>query len=421
MTAGSKFSVALVGIAQGIYPTALAYFDYFDLTIQTAPNLAPVASNDVYATTAATPLNLAAPGVLSNDADPESTPLTATLDSAPSHSASFTLNPNGAFAYTPANGFSGIDWFAYRASDATNASAIAYVDLVVGADTPTGQVVNVQLDGDHYGAKIISLTFPTVTGAGSTSITPIDPASVGTVPGSFTMFGNFAFDIATTAATTGSIDLCFTLSNLVNSNLFSALRILHNESGILVDRTLSADFPSQTICARVPSLSPFALAVYQAQPHDLTVTAISAPKKLTLKTGTVPKPSKVTVAIQNLGTTTEIITNAAMLAELVHLNVESLGSCSNVVATPVVPNKFPIKLGPKKKLTLAYQVTFECANDPLAGIGHEDYRFTAEVDGTALRGYADTNSDNDVCPRAANGTDKGCNKGLAVKTDILVK
>ena len=63
-------------------------------------------------------------------------------------------------------------------------------------------------------------------------------------------------------------------------------------------------------------------------------------------------------------------------------------------------------------------MTYNCANDPLKGAGHEDYRHIATVNHAAIDGNADTNPSNDSCPRAANGTDKGC---AAVLTDAFMK
>lgn len=167
-------------------------------------------------------------------------------------------------------------------------------------------------------------------------------------------------------------------------------------------------------------------------PHNFAVTSLKAPKKVTLKAGKVPKPAKVAVAIQNLGTITEIIPNLETLNNLVTLNIASLTStCSVPVATLTPPKSFPVTLKPKKSLKLTYLVTINCPNDSAAGIGHEDYRFTVDVDPAALDGSPDTVPANNVCPRPANAVtgDKGCgNKdavtkqiGADVLTDVVVK
>jgi subtilisin family serine protease len=104
-------------------------------------NQPPTAVADSYTATEDTPLHVAAPGVLGNDTDPNSgdTP-TAVLDSGPSHAASFTLNADGSFDYTPEANFSGSDSFTYKAKDPDNAeSNSAKVTITVRAvnDEPT--------------------------------------------------------------------------------------------------------------------------------------------------------------------------------------------------------------------------------------------------------------------------------------------
>ena len=82
----------------------------------TSVNDAPTAGNDSYTTAEDTPLTVAAPGVLGNDADVEGTALTAVLVSGPAH-GTLTLNSNGSFTYTPDANYNGPDSFTYKASD----------------------------------------------------------------------------------------------------------------------------------------------------------------------------------------------------------------------------------------------------------------------------------------------------------------
>ena len=97
-----------------------------------AVNQAPVAQPDAYSTNENTPLNVGAPGVLSNDSDPENSPLTAQLVAGPQqHPTSFVLNPDGSFSYTPSADFIGSDSFTYRASDGTLTSQTVTVTLTV--------------------------------------------------------------------------------------------------------------------------------------------------------------------------------------------------------------------------------------------------------------------------------------------------
>jgi Beta-propeller repeat/WD40-like Beta Propeller Repeat len=127
-------------------------------------------------------------------------------------------------------------------------------------NTPAGGNVSVALSG-------VNLTFAGVTAAGNTTATPIDPASAGQTPGGYTVDGGGpAYEVQTTASYTAPIQVCFNVSAVNDPATFAALRVLHGEGGVLVDRTILApdapapDFASRTLCARVSSLSPFVIA-----------------------------------------------------------------------------------------------------------------------------------------------------------------
>jgi hypothetical protein len=99
-------------------------------------NTAPAATADSYTAQQNTTLVIPAAGVLANDSDPQSNPLTAVLDTAPVH-GSVSLNPNGGFAYTPASGYTGLDSFSYHASDGALNSDSVNVEITVAiATTP---------------------------------------------------------------------------------------------------------------------------------------------------------------------------------------------------------------------------------------------------------------------------------------------
>jgi hypothetical protein len=106
---------------------------------------------------------------------------------------------------------------------------------------------------------------------------------------------------------------------------------------------------------------------------------------------------------------------------MVRLDVLSLGACPNPPATLVAP-AFPVTLAPKKKLTVVFAVTFDCANDPLPAPAW-DYRHVASV---SLPG--DVYSANNTCPHDPTTTDKGCGGkkpdktlGAELFTDVVVK
>ena len=96
---------------------------------------------------------------------------------------------------------------------------------------------------------------------------PILPASAGTVPGGYDISGvNLAYEITSTAAIAGPITIAFRVPSINDPVVFNSLRVLHNEVGTLVDRTILApdspthDFANRTLYARVDSLSPFVIA-----------------------------------------------------------------------------------------------------------------------------------------------------------------
>ena len=91
----------------------------------------PVAVNQSYATAQNTALSIGAPGVLTNDTDPNNLALTAVLVGGPVHGA-LTLNSNGSFTYVPATGYYGTDTFTYEAYDGQLDSSPATVALTVG-------------------------------------------------------------------------------------------------------------------------------------------------------------------------------------------------------------------------------------------------------------------------------------------------
>jgi chitodextrinase len=99
------------------------------------PNNAPVANADSYSTRRDALLVVAAPGVLSDDSDPDGDPLTAHLHDGAAHGA-LTLEADGSFRYLPQPGFVGTDQFTYHVSDATLDSPAATVTIHVTAVRP---------------------------------------------------------------------------------------------------------------------------------------------------------------------------------------------------------------------------------------------------------------------------------------------
>jgi hypothetical protein len=103
------------------------------VTITVSPvNDPPTAAADSFTALADRTLNIGAPGVLFNDSDVDGDSLTAVKVSSPAHGV-LTLAANGAFSYTPADGYRGPDAFSYRASDGELESPTRVVTLNVTA------------------------------------------------------------------------------------------------------------------------------------------------------------------------------------------------------------------------------------------------------------------------------------------------
>lgn len=172
--------------------------------------------------------------------------------------------------------------------------------------------------------------------------------------------------------------------------------------------------------------------------YDLAVAGITAPSKVSLTAKKPQKLAKVAVLVENRGPVAETIPDAAKLAQLVTLDVTSLGAgCASPVATlhagkPQKP--LPLTVKSKRRFTVLFDVTIGCANDPESGSGHADYRLSAHVNRAAL-GDPDSHPVDDSCPRSVTPPyavdpypdgkirDKGCGAKKPDKTrggDVLL-
>jgi hypothetical protein len=108
------------------------------LTSNTAPvaidvDARPSATADVYRAAMFNNLNVAAPGVLTNDTDADGDPLNAVLVSGPAHATLFFLLADGSFAYTPQTTYQSSDSFTYKASDGRLDSNTVTVTITINA------------------------------------------------------------------------------------------------------------------------------------------------------------------------------------------------------------------------------------------------------------------------------------------------
>jgi VCBS repeat-containing protein len=128
------------------------------VSIDVSPvNDAPTTADDAYSLDQGTTLTIdAAGGVLANDSDIDSNPLTASVVTGPAN-GSLSLNADGSFSYTPSANFSGTDTFTYAADDGsaqTNATVTLTVNPVAHAPVPaidnysTGEDVPLTIGAD---------------------------------------------------------------------------------------------------------------------------------------------------------------------------------------------------------------------------------------------------------------------------------
>ncbi|MFN8440185.1 MAG: Ig-like domain-containing protein [Caldilineaceae bacterium] len=121
LVVGSHFKDVAANLDQGAVYLYLA-----------TANSVPTVQEDVYTVVENGVLTVSAPGILANDSDANSDPITATLLSPPSN-GELNLSLDGGFVYTPTLNFSGLDSFSYQASDGISASLTATVTITVTA------------------------------------------------------------------------------------------------------------------------------------------------------------------------------------------------------------------------------------------------------------------------------------------------
>lgn len=178
----------------------------------------------------------------------------------------FQTQPGDPFVLTPTQMTYDVSGFAGQPTRLRFASAIGVyyfewaVDNVCLSTTrttitrPTAVASNAKADfGD------VSLQFPTVTAAGTTSLQQLDPAAQTGPPAGLTFIGP-AYDISTTATHTNPVHVCFILPGITDATTFSHLRMLHKEGGVWVNLASSLqNFNTKQLCGNVTSLSPFAV------------------------------------------------------------------------------------------------------------------------------------------------------------------
>jgi hypothetical protein len=151
----------------------------------------PVTQPESYTTAEDTALNVAAPGVLGNDSDPEGAPLRAGLVGTASNGV-LNLREDGSFDFLPNPNFNGSTSFTYRAGDgATQSGATTVAIAVTAVNDPPRATSSPRLTGDEGDTYQFILTAtdpdgttPTITAPTLPSwLTFTAPATISGTPG----------------------------------------------------------------------------------------------------------------------------------------------------------------------------------------------------------------------------------------------
>jgi probable HAF family extracellular repeat protein len=128
-------------------------------------------------------------------------------------------------------------------------------------------------------ASDASVQFGTVTTAGTTTFTAIDPNTAGTPPTGYSFCPTCpVYNITTTAVYSAPVTVCLAVPATVDDVTFNLMTLLHFENGAPVDITTTRNANPREICGIVSSLSPFALASPAATPTPTpTVTPTPTP------------------------------------------------------------------------------------------------------------------------------------------------
>jgi len=123
-----------------------------------------------------------------------------------------------------------------------------------------------------------TVTFEHVTSPGTLEVVPLTQAT-GAIPEHFEVLGSggvpIFYEVRTTATFEGTVTSCFPYPDNNGDGIVdrsnppldeTALRVLHEESGVFVDRTVSLDTTAKIICGATTSLSQLAIAHPPAAP-----------------------------------------------------------------------------------------------------------------------------------------------------------
>ncbi|HXI60654.1 MAG TPA: HYR domain-containing protein [Polyangia bacterium] len=194
-------------------------------------------------------------------------------------SSAWSSDDSGHFAHFTAPGafsarVSGDSTFLGSFSFGVVAGKTTDVDILT---TPAGTDVVVDLSGGIASVNGMSLDFTQVTTAGSTTVVESGACSpaCNPPPTGYEVVGARFWDISTTAAFTGPIQVCIHYDHTEVTGDESALRLVHDDGSGFANITTSLDITRHIVCGSTNSLSPF--AVVQPKPGTNTPPVVSVP------------------------------------------------------------------------------------------------------------------------------------------------
>jgi M6 family metalloprotease-like protein len=236
-------------------------------------NDAPNAAADSYTTNQNATLSVAAPGLLSNDSDIDSTTLTTVKVSDPSH-GTLTLNSNGSFSYVPETNWYGDDSFTYKVNDGALDSNTATVSISVNANHPpvaTGETYTFDEDTTlNPSAPGLLVNDTDSDGNTLTAVKVSDPAH-----GALTLNSDGSFSYTPTANWYGTDSFTYQAADgIANSNVAT---VTLNVSPVNDAPTAAADSYATGEDTVLDIPVPGLLANDNDIDSTLTVTQVSAP------------------------------------------------------------------------------------------------------------------------------------------------
>ena len=287
---------------------------------------APVAVDDSYQAPNAGPLSVPTPGVLANDTDPNSDPLTVNLPviAAPHH-GTLTLDANGSFLYTNSGDGAPRDSFVYEARDPAGNTARATCRLLVELpdETPVANADHIAVDLNSTGnaldvlgndtdadaGDVITLQSLNTTGTLGTAAIQGDLVEYTPPPG-FTGSDSFTYTVHDILGATATGTVTVTVSD-VPTNIAqvkvsagsddaeeSATGTMSLSSG---DLELTWDGSTQKVGMRFPGMAiPKSAAIRKAYVQFKTDEIWADPTTLLLRAQAADNPATFTTAASNI-------------------------------------------------------------------------------------------------------------------------